>query len=167
PSSKHETSRSSSQLKSDFQKAMIPKITPPNTIPGVVSPAKSIPAKPNTPNQAMLKPIPPKAASAILSPPTPVPSEPVLGKPTVIENGDYVSFDVQLDQGKSITCDVTASGRVNFYILDDDNLTSLDLGKDFSSETDEEDTEKARRECKASQNGEWVVRDENAEATER
>jgi len=166
PLSKHEPSKSPSQLKSDFQKAMIPKITPPNTIPGVVSPAKPIPAKPNTPNQAMLKPIPPKAASAILSPPTPVPSEPELGKPTVIEKGDYVSFDVQLDQGKSITCDVIANGRVNFYILDDDNLTSLDLGEEFWSETGEEDTEKATLEFKAPQNGKWFLVVENTESRE-
>src|SRR5438309_10201501 len=44
PLSKHEPSKSPSQLKSDFQKAMIPKITPLKTIPGVVSPAKLIPA---------------------------------------------------------------------------------------------------------------------------
>jgi len=166
PLPKHESSKSPSQLKSDFQKAMTPKITPPKTIPGAISPAKSIPAKPNTPNQAMLKPIPPKAASSILSPPTPVPLEPELGKPTVIEKGDYVSFDLQLDQGKSITCDVTASGRVNFYILDDDNLTSLDLGEEFWSETGEEDTEKATLEFKAPQNGKWFLVVENTESRE-
>jgi len=166
PLPKHEPSKSPSQLKSDFQKAMTPKITPPKTIPGTVSPAKSIPAKPNIPNQAMLKPIPPKAASALLSPPTPVPSEPELGKPTAIEKGDYVSFDVQLDQGKSITCDVTASGRVNFYILDDDNLTTLDLGEEFWSETGEEDTEKATLEFKAPQNGKWFLVVENTETRE-
>jgi len=145
---------------------MIPKITPPKTIPGVVSPAKFIPAKPNTPNQAMLKPIPPKAASAILIPPTPVPSEPELGKPTVIEKGDYVSFDVQLDQGKSITCDVIADGRVNFYLLDEDNLTSLDLGEEFWSETGEEDIEKAMLDFKAPQNGKWFLVVENTETRE-
>ena len=166
PLPKHESSKSPSQLKSDFQKAMIPKITPPKTIPGAISPAKSIPAKPNTPNQAMLKPIPPKAASSILSPPTPVPLEPELGKPTVIEKGDYVSFDLQLDQGKSITCDVTASGRVNFYILDDDNLTSLDLGEEFWSETGEEDIEKATLEFKAPLNGKWFLVVENTETRE-
>src|SRR5437016_7649016 len=102
PLPKHESSKSPSQLKSDFQKAMIPKITPPKTIPGAISPAKSIPAKPNTPNHAMLKPIPPKAASSILSPPTPVPLEPELGKPTVIEKGDYVSFDLQRSEERRV-----------------------------------------------------------------
>jgi len=163
PLSKHEPSKSPSQLKSDFQKAMIPKITPPNTIPGVVRNSNSIQAKHNPPNQAMLKPIPPKAALAILGPPTPVPSEPVLGKPTVIEKGDYVSFDVQLDQGKSITCDVTANGRVNFYILDDDNLTSLDLGEEFWSETGEEGVENVKLEFTPPSKGKWFFVVENAD----
>jgi len=145
---------------------MIPKIMPPKTIPEVVSPAKSIPIKSNAPNQTILRPIPPKTTPAIPNQPKPVPSEPELGKPTTIEKGDYVSFDVRLDQGKSITCDVTANGRVNFYILDDDNLTSLDLGEEFWSETGEEDTEKATLEFKAPQNGKWFLVVENTETRE-
>jgi hypothetical protein len=117
----------------------------------------------NAPNQGILKPIPPKTTPAILSPPKPVPSEPELGKPTTIERGDYVSYDVQLEQGKSITCDVTANGRVNFYLLDEDNLTSIDLGEEFWSETGEEDTEKATLEFKAPENGKWFLVVENTE----
>jgi hypothetical protein len=160
---KHEPSKSPAQLKSDFQKAMIPKVTPPKTIPGAVSPAKPTPMKPNAPNQAILKPIPPKTTPAILSPPKPVPSEPELGKPTTIERGDYVSYDVQLEQGKSIACEVTANGRINFYLLDADNLTSLDLGEEFWSETGEEDTENATLEFKAPENGKWFLVVENTE----
>lgn len=164
PLPKYEMSRSSTQLKTDFQKATIPKITPPKTIPATVSPAKPTPMKPNSPNQGMLKPIPPKVPPATLTPPKPVPLEPVLGKPAVIEKGDYVSYDVQLEQGKSITCEMTANGRVNFYLLDDDNLTSLDLGEEFWSETGEEDTETATLEFKAPQTGKWFLVVENAEA---
>lgn|GEM_PF-3583021 len=163
PLPKNEPSRSPSQLKSDLQKAMIPKVTPPKTIPGVVSPAKSIPMRPNAPSQGILKPIPPKTIPAIPIPPRPVPSEPELGRPTTIERGDYVSYDVQLDQGKSITCDVTANGRVNFYLLDDENLSSLDLGEEFWSETGEEDVEKATLEFKAPQSGKWFLVVENTE----
>jgi len=163
PVPKNEPSKSSTQLKSEFQKAMIPKVTPPKTIPGAVSPAKPTPMKSNAPNQGMLKPIPPKAAPTILTPPKAIPSEPELGKPTTIERGDYVSFDVELDQGKSITCEVSADGRVNFYLLDDDNLTSLDLGEEFWSETGEEDIEKATLEFKAPQNGKWFIVVENTE----
>src|SRR5437667_11716004 len=114
---------------------MIPKIVPTKTIPEVVSPAKSVPIKSTAPNQTMLRPIPPKTTPAIPNQPKPVPSEPELGKPTTIEKGDYVNFDVQLDQGRSITCDLTANGRVNFYLLDDDNLTTLDLGEEVRTET--------------------------------
>jgi len=145
---------------------MIPKITPPKTIPGVVSPDRSTLVKPTAPNQALLKPIPPKTTLAIPIQPKPVPSEPELGKPTVIAKGDYVNFDVQLDQGKSITCDVSANGRVNFYLLDEDNLTSLDLGEEFWSETGEENTEKATLEFKAPQNGKWFLVVENTETRE-
>ena len=163
PVPKNEPSKSATQLKSEFQKAMIPKVTPPKTSPGAVSPAKLTPIKSNAPNQGMLKPIPPKAAPTIVTPPQPIPPEPELGKPTTIERGDYVSFDVELDQGKSITCEVSADGRVNFYLLDDDNLTSLDLGEEFWSETGEEDTEKATLEFKAPQNGKWFIVVENTE----
>ena len=164
PLPRHEPSKSPAQLKSDFQKTMLPKVTPPKTIPGAVSPAKSIPMKTSTSNQGMLKPIPPKTIPPIFPPPKPVPSEPELGKPTTIERGDYVSYHVQLEQGRSITCEMTANGRVNFYLLDEDNLMSLDLGEEFWSETGEEDTEKATLEFKGPQNGKWYLVVENTEA---
>jgi hypothetical protein len=163
PLPKHEPTKSPLQLKSELQKAMIPKVTPPKMIPGAVSPTKTIPMKPNAPSQGTLKPIPPKTLPPTLLPPQPVPPEPVLGKPTTIERGDYVSYDLQLDQGKSITCEVTANGRVNFYLLDDDNLASLDLGEEFWSETGEEDIEKATLEFKAPQTGKWFLVVENTE----
>ena len=166
PVLRHEPSKSPAQLKSDFQKAMIPQVTPPKTIPGAVSPAKPTPIRTNAPNQGILKPIPPKTTPAILTPPKTVPSEPELGEPTTIERGEYVSYNVQLEQGKSITCEVTANGRVNFYLLDEDNLTSLDLGEEFWSETGEEDTEKATLEFKAPENGKWFLVVENTESRE-
>src|SRR2546426_3466196 len=166
PVPRHEPSKSPAQLKSDFQRTMIPKVTPPKSIPGAVSPAKSIPIKTNSLNQGMLKPIPPKTTPPILSSPKPVPTEPELGKSTIIEKGDYVSYDVQLDQGKAITCEVIANGRVNFYLLDEDNLTSLDLGEEFWSETGEEDSEKAMLDFKAPQNGKWFLVVENTETRE-
>lgn len=145
---------------------MIPKVTPPKTIPGAVSPAKPIPMKPNAPNQGMLKPIPPRTTSQITLPAKPVPPEPELGKPTTVERGDYVSYDIQLEEGKSITCEVTANGRVNFYLLDEENLTSLDLGEEFWSETGEENTEKATLDFKAPQTGKWFLVVENIESRE-
>jgi len=163
PVPKHEPSKSPAQLKSDFQKAMIPKVTPPKTIPGAVSPAKPTPMKTNAPNQGILKPIPQKTTPASVSPPKPVPLVPEFGKPTTIERGDYVSYDVQLEQGKSITSEVTANGRVNFYLLDEDNLNGLDLGDEFWSETGEEDVEKATLEFKAPENGKWFLVVENTE----
>ena len=162
PLPKHEPPKTPSQIKSEFQKAMIPKITPPKIIPGVVSPTKLVPMKPSALNQGVLKPIPPKTPATLI-PPKPVASEPEFGKPTMVERGDYVSFDVQLDQGKSITCEVTANGRVNFYILDEENLTSLDLGEEFWSEAGEEDVEKATLEFKALQSGKWFLVVENSE----
>src|SRR3989442_1658066 len=71
PVPRHEPSKSPAQLKSDFQKAMIPKVTPPKTIPGAVSPAKLTPIRTNAPNQGILKPIPPKTTPAILTPQKP------------------------------------------------------------------------------------------------
>jgi hypothetical protein len=166
PPPKHEPAKSPAQVKSDFQKAMIPKITPPKTIPAVVSPAKPVLARPNSPRQETLKPIPPKTPPTITSPPKPLPSIPEFGKPTTLEKGDFASYHVQLDQGKTITCDVTANGRVNFYLLDEDNLNSLDLGEEFWSETGEEDTEKAMLEFTAPEKGKWFLVVENTETRE-
>lgn len=163
---KHEPAKSPAQVKSDFQKAMIPKITPPKTIPAVVSPAKPVPMRPNSPKQETLKPIPPKTPPTITSPPKPLASIPEFGKPTTLEKGDFASYHVQLDQGKTITCDVTANGRVNFYLLDEDNLNSLDLGEEFWSETGEEDTEKATLEFTAPEKGKWFLVVENTETRE-
>jgi hypothetical protein len=165
PPLKHEPTKSPAQLKAELQKTMIPKITPPKTIPASVSPAKPIPMKPNIAKQETLKPIPPKTPATI-SPPKPAPLIPEFGKLTIIERGDYASYDIQLEKGKAISCEVTANGRVNFYVLDEDNLTSLDLGEEFWSETGEEDIEKATLEFTAPENGKWFIVVENTETRE-
>src|SRR3989442_14862794 len=71
PLPKHEPSKSPAQLKADFQNPMIPKITPPKTIPAVDSPSKTIRTNPKAPKLKTPTPIPPKTPAAILSPPEP------------------------------------------------------------------------------------------------
>ena len=80
-----------------------------------------------------------------------------------IAKGDYTEYEVELDAGKDFTGEVTASGLVNVYLLDDDNLDNLDQGEEFWSETGEEGVENAKLEFTAPSKGKWFFVVENAD----
>lgn len=65
-----------------------------------------------------------------------------------------------------MTCEVTASAPVNVYILNDENLTGLDLGEEFWSETGEEGVSKASLSFVAPENGKWYLVVENTDNKE-
>ena len=97
--------------------------------------------------------------------PTPRPPAVKLGpdfNPTITK-GDYTEYEVELDAGKDFTGEVTASGLVNVYLLDDDNLDNLDQGEEFWSETGEEGVESAKLEFTAPSKGKWFFVVENAD----
>ena len=79
----------------------------------------------------------------------------------IITKGDYSTYDLELSQKTEITCEVTATGPVNVYILDTDNLNSLDLGEEFWSEGGEEGVQKATLRFVAPQSGKWFLVIEN------
>jgi hypothetical protein len=98
-------------------------------------------------------------------PPTPRP--PIVKQsanfnPTIAK-GDYAEYDVELDAGKDFSGEVTASGLVNIYLLDEDNLDNLDQGEEFWSETGEEGVENATLEFTAPSKGKWFFVVENAD----
>lgn len=80
-----------------------------------------------------------------------------------IAKGDYAEYDVELDAGKDFSGDVTATGLVNVYLLDEDNLDNLDQGEEFWSETGEEGVESAKLEFTALSKGKWFFVVENAD----
>jgi hypothetical protein len=80
-----------------------------------------------------------------------------------ISKGDYAEYDVQLDAGNDFSGEVTASGLVNVYLLDEDNLDNLDQGEEFWSETGEEGVENAKLEFTAPSKGKWFFVVENAD----
>jgi len=80
-----------------------------------------------------------------------------------IAKGDYTEYDVELDAGKDFSGEVTATGLVNVYLLDEDNLDNLDQGEEFWSETGEEGVETATLEFTAPSNGKWFFVVENAD----
>ena len=82
--------------------------------------------------------------------------------PTVAK-GDYAEYDVELDAGNDFSGEATASGLVNIYLLDEDNLDDLDQGEEFWSETGEEDVENAKLEFTAPSKGKWFFVVENAD----
>jgi hypothetical protein len=80
-----------------------------------------------------------------------------------ISKGDYVEYDVELEGGKYFSGEVVASGLVNVYLLDEDNLDNLDEGEEFWSETGEENVESAKLEFTATSKGKWFLVVENAD----
>ena len=81
----------------------------------------------------------------------------------MIAKGDYAEYDVELDAGKDFSGEVTATGLVNVYLLDEDNLDNLDQGEEFWSETGEEGVENATLEFSAPSKGKWFFVVENAD----
>jgi len=81
----------------------------------------------------------------------------------MIAKGDYTEYDVELDAGKDFSGEVTATGLVNVYLLDEDNLDNLDQGEEFWSETGEEGVENATLEFSAPSKGQWFFVVENAD----
>ena len=153
---------STSQARAEIQKSIAPKIAPPKIIPATVSPAKPNQTKLAFQGQDTIRPTPlqarPLPVGAMRQPP-PKP-DPNL---KVIEQGDYKTVDIQLEKGSGVTCEVTASAPVNIYILDDENLTGLDLGEEFWSETGEEGVAKATLSFVAPANGKWFLVVENTD----
>ncbi len=132
--------------------------TPPRPEPARTLGPKASP-KLTAPTISTLKPGMPKIT------PPPRPPDVTLGpnfNPTIAK-GDYTEYDVELDAGKDFSGEVTATGLVNVYLLDEDNLDNLDQGEEFWSETGEEGVEKATLEFTATSKGKWFFVVENAD----
>ncbi len=84
----------------------------------------------------------------------------------VIARGDYATFDVELNQRAEVVCEVTASAPVNVYLMDSDNLNSLDLGEEFWSEAGQEGVQKSALHFVAPQSGKWFLIVENTDNTQ-
>lgn len=151
--------------KSDFQKSTAPKITPPKTVPTSFSPTKAGLARPGMQKQEAIRPIPvgPGAATPTIVKPAPVKIDP---NSRTIAKGDYATYDVELNQRAEVTCEVTANSPVNVYLMDEDNVNSLDLGEEFWSETGEECVQNATLHFVAPQSGKWVLVVENIDNKE-
>lgn len=104
-----------------------------------------------------LKTVASKTTPAKTAPPSLQPSN----APTIAKD-DYYSYDVELEEGREVVAEVSASGPVNVYLLNQENLTSLDLGEEFWSETCEEGVQKAALHFTAPEKGKWFLVVENA-----
>jgi len=131
--------------------------------PSKPEPAKTlgpkIGPKLTAPTVSTLKPGSPKVASA----PRPLPIKQGPNFNPTIAKGDYAEYDVELDAGTDFSGEVTATGLVNVYLLDEDNLDNLDQGEEFWSETGEEGVENATLEFTATSKGKWYFVVENAD----
>jgi hypothetical protein len=165
PAPSDELARTLPQSRSDSQRVAPPKITPPKIIPTSVSPAKSSLIKSGGLKQESLKTVPVGSGASVVGVSKPAP--PKMDPNTrVIAKGDYATYDVELNQRAEVTCEVTASAPVNVYLMDADNLNSLDLGEEFWSESGEEGVQKATLHFVAPQSGKWFLVVENTDNKE-
>jgi hypothetical protein len=162
---KDEPARSLPPIRSEFQKVVAPKITPPKTVPTSVSPAKPGSPKPGSVRQEAIRPIPVGTSPMSVGIVKPVPPK-IDPNARVIARGDYATFDVELNQRAEVVCEVTASAPVNVYLMDSDNLNSLDLGEEFWSEAGQEGVQKSALHFVAPQSGKWFLIVENTDNTQ-
>jgi hypothetical protein len=161
-SSKDELARTIPQSRSDSERVVPPRIIPPKTIPTSVSPTKPVLTKSVGVRQEAVRPVPVGTVPTVAA--TSKPSQARIDPNTrIIAKGDYATYDVELGSRMGVTCDVTASGPVNVYLMDSDNLNSLDLGEEFWSETGEEAVQKTTLHFVAPQSGKWYLVVENSD----
>ncbi len=123
--------------------------------------AKPIPIRSTPPPR--LEAIPVAPSEIVLKSPVALP-EPE--NKTVIAKGDYSKYDLELKEGDEVACDINASGAVNVYLLDQDNLTGLDMGEEFWQEAGEENVENTTIHFTAPSTGKWFLVVENADFKE-
>lgn len=164
PSVKDEPARTLPQNRPDFQKAMAPKIAPPKTVPTSFSPAKPGQSRPSATKQEAIRPIPVGTSQATQIP-TIAPPRVDPNLKTILK-GDYETYDLDLGQRMEVNCEVTANAPVNVYIMDAENLNSLDLGEEFWSESGEEGVETASLRFVAPRAGKWFLVVENTDTKE-
>ncbi len=140
------------QSKQPMLREPAPRAPPPAPKPQPPVP-KALPQAPKP------QPIVPKAPPPVQTKPREKASE----TPTTIKDGDYTSYDLELDSGKELVGEVSASGLVNVYILTEENLTSLDLGQEFWHETGSEGVQKATLHFTPPEKGKWFLVVENAD----
>ncbi len=118
---------------------------------------KQQPPKPTTVKATPSKPAPSRITAPKLSQQRDDPREPG----TLIKEGDYVTFDLELDEGREVVGEVSASGTINAYIMTDENLTALDLDQEFWYEDGSEGVQKATVRFTAPEKGTWLLVVEN------
>ncbi len=146
PASNHQSSTQMDQRPSPKQesvKTMGPKVDPKLTASTITAPKLGVQKVAPTPR------------------PPPIKQGPNFNP--MIAKGDYTEYEVDLDAGKDFSGEVTATGLVNVYLLDEDNLDNLDQGEEFWSETGEEGVENATLEFTTPSKGKWFFVVENAD----
>ncbi len=96
----------------------------------------------------------------------PPPEEKPGNAPARIAEGDYLSYKVDLDKGEEVVGEVSSNGDMNVYVLNEDNLTALDLDQEFWYEAGNEGVRNSSLHFTAPEDGEWFLVVENADTKE-
>ncbi len=81
--------------------------------------------------------------------------------PTRIGEGDYLSFNLELDKGEEAVGEISSSRDVNVYVLTEDNLAAIDSDQEFWYESGSEGVRNATIRFTAPEDGEWFLVVEN------
>ncbi len=92
--------------------------------------------------------------------------EPALESQASIPEGDYLSFDAKLSIGEELVGEVSSSGQINAYILNEENLTALESDQEFWYEAGSEGIKNAVLRFTAPEDGDWFLVIENVEPKE-
>ncbi len=92
--------------------------------------------------------------------------EAAVDSPTSIPEGDYLSYEAKLEVGEELVGEVSSSGQVNAYILDEENLSALESDQEFWYEAGSEGVKDAVLHFTAPADGVWFLIIENLEANE-
>ncbi len=85
---------------------------------------------------------------------------------SAISEGDFLSFDVTLEKGEELVGEVSSTGQVNVYILNEENLAALDSDQEFWYEAGTEGVKDAVLRFTALEDGDWFFVVENVDARE-
>jgi len=85
---------------------------------------------------------------------------------TKIGEGDYLSFDLDMKKGEEVVGEVSSSGDVNLYIMNDENVTALDSDQEFWYEAGLEGVRGGSLRFVAPEDGDWFLIVENADSRE-
>jgi len=79
----------------------------------------------------------------------------------VIDEDDYVTYEIELEEGENLKGEVKADGPINVFLLTKRNLTNFENDEEFWYEDGDEEVTRTTIDFEAPKNGKWFLVVEN------